>query len=230
MSGPGSLGTLAAGSGRVEVPVFPLPKLVLFPGTLLPLHIFELRYREMLADALKTDERLLAVAQLKPGWEPQYQGRPAIYDVAGIGRIAKHEKNADGTYDIVLEAVARVRLDELEPGRLHYRRATATVLRERSPKGGVSQSEVSALLSLATRVAAIVKRALPGFVMQAEQDDTPALLADRIADQFVLDPAARQDLLETLDVSLRIRALTLQLAQLHLALSSSDPSGSPTLH
>jgi Lon protease-like protein len=214
----------------VDVPVFPLPKLVLFPGTLLPLHIFEPRYRELMADALAGNNRLIAVAQLKPGWESSYEARPAIYEVAGVGRIAKHAKNSDGTYDIVLEAVARVHLDELEPGSVQYRRATATVLRERSPKGGVSQNEVSALLSLATRVATIVKQALPGFVMQAEQDDTPALLADRIADQFVLDPAARQDLLETLDVSLRIRALTLQLAQLHLALSAGDEEGTPTLH
>jgi len=215
--------------GPLQVPVFPLPKLVLFPGTLLPLHIFEPRYRAMLADALAGEQRLIAVAQLKPGWETQYEGRPAIYDVAGVGRIAQHQKNPDGTYDIVLEALARVHLNELAPEGLSYRRATAKVLRERAPDGGVQQSEVSALLSLATRVATIVKRALPGFAMQAEQDDTPALLSDRIADQFVLDPAARQDLLETLDVGLRIRALTVQLAQLHMALSS-DESGSPTLH
>jgi Lon protease-like protein len=216
---------------RLEIPVFPLPKLVLFPGTWLPLHIFEPRYRELLTDVLASELRLVAVAQLKPGWEPHYEGRPAIYPVAGVGRIVKHAKNSDGTFDIVLEALARVRLDELEPGTLPYRRATATVLRERAPKGGVSQNEVSALLSLATRVAMLVKRALPGFVMQAETSDTPALLSDRIADQFVLDPVTRQDLLETLDIRLRIRALTLQLAQLHLALSPNDDSGSPpTMH
>lgn len=217
--------------GPVEVPVFPLPKLVLFPGTILPLHIFEPRYREMMADALATESRLIAVAQLRPGWESAYQGNPAIYETAGIGRIVKHAKGSDGTYDVMVEALARVRLDELAPGKLSYRRATATVLRERSPKDGVPASEVSALLSLATRVATLVKRALPGFEMQAEQDDAPALLSDRLADQFVLDPADRQDLLETLDVSLRIRSLTLQLAQLHLALSAGeDNSGSQTLH
>jgi len=218
---------------RLEIPVFPLPKLVLFPGTWLPLHIFEPRYRALLTDALASEARLIAVAQLKPGWEQNYDGRPAIYPIAGVGRIVKHAKNSNGTFDIVLESLARVRLDEdeLEPSSLPYRRAAATVLRERTPKGGVSPSEVSALLSLATRVAALVKRALPGFVMQAEDDDTPALLSDRIADQFVLDPATRQDLLETLDVGLRIRALTLQLAQLHLALSPNDDSGSaPTMH
>jgi ATP-dependent Lon protease len=221
----------AALPASVEVPVFPLPKLVLFPSTLLPLHIFEARYRDMLTDALAGEQRLIAVAQLKPGWESLYEGRPAIYDVAGVGRIAQHVKNPDGTYDIVLEALARVHLDELEPGGLLYRRARATRLEERAPEGGVSSSEVSALLSIATRVASVVKRALPGFVMQAEQDDSPAVLSDRIADQFVLDPAARQDLLETLDIGRRIRSLTLQLAQLHLALSSNDnQGGAPTLH
>jgi Lon protease-like protein len=215
---------------RVEVPVFPLPKLVLFPGTLLPLHIFEPRYRELLGDALLGERRLIAIAQLKPGWESLYEGRPPIYEVAGIGKIAAHTRNQDGTYDIVLEALARVRLHELELEGMQYRRATATVLRERTPKDGVRGAEINALLSLATRIASIVQRALPGFSLQATEDDSPAMLSDRLADQFVLDPAARQDLLETLDVSARIRSLTLQLAQLHLALCSSDNSGSPTLH
>src|SRR6185312_2610436 len=117
------------------------------------------------------------------------------------------------------------------PAGLRYRRATATVLREHAPEGGVKSSDVSALLSLATRVATLVKRALPGFVMQADREDTPGLLSDRIADQFVLDPAARQDLLETLDVEQRIRAVTSQLAHLHMALSTSNETdGSPTLH
>jgi uncharacterized protein len=218
--------------GKLEVPVFPLPKLVLFPGTSLPLHIFEPRYRDMLADTLASPgDQLIAVAQLKPGWESAYDGRPAIYPIAGVGRITTHVHNADGTYDIVLDAVARVQLEELAPAGLLYRRAKATVLHERAPVGGVKNSDLSALLSLATRVATLVKRALPGFAMQADHDDTPSLLSDRIADQFVLDPAARQDLLETLDVEQRIRAVTSQLAHLHMALStSSEADGSPTLH
>jgi Lon protease-like protein len=215
---------------RLEVPIFPLPKLVLFPGTLLPLHIFEPRYRNMLSDALLGEQRMIAVVQLKPGWEQQKDARPPIYDVAGIGKIAAHTRNQDGTYDIVLEALARVRLQELEPAGLPYRRATATVLRERAPKDEVRSSEVTALLALATRIANIVQRALPGFSLQATRQDSPTVLSDRIADQFVLAPAARQDLLETLDVGSRIRSLMVQLAQLHLALCSSDSGGSPTIH
>ncbi|HEX4353161.1 MAG TPA: LON peptidase substrate-binding domain-containing protein [Polyangiales bacterium] len=216
--------------GRLDVPVFPLPKLVMFPGTLLPLHIFELRYRNMLSDALLSDQRLIAVVQLKPGWEQEGEVNPPIYDVAGIGKIAAHTHNPDGTYDIVLDAIARVRLQELEPGGLTYRRATATVLRERTTKEVVRSSEVTALLALASRIETIVQRALPGFALQATEDDSPALLSDRIADQFVLAPAARQDLLETLDVGSRIRSLMVQLAQLHLALCSNDDGGSPTIH
>jgi hypothetical protein len=105
------------------------------------------------------------------------------------------------------------------------------VLHEATPDA-VHAHEVTALLALASRIAAIVQRALPGFSLQATHDDSPAMLSDRIADQFVLDPAARQDLLETLDVNVRIRSLTLQLAQLHLALcSNGNPSNNtPTLH
>src|SRR5256885_1554044 len=110
-----------SGEDPVVVPIFPLPKLVLFPGTLLPLHVFEPRYRDMLADTLANERRLIAVAQLKPGWESLYEGRPEIYDVAGVGRIVQHKKNPDGTYDIVLEALARVQLRELDPAGLSYR-------------------------------------------------------------------------------------------------------------
>lgn len=215
-----------------DLPVFPLPKLVLFPGTVLPLHVFEPRYRAMMADCLtgSAEPKLIAVAQLKPGWEPSYEARPAIYDVAGVGKISEHKRNPDGTYDIVLDAIARVHLRELAPEGLSYRRAEATVLSDRVPKTGVDADELSSLLSLAKRISNIVQRALPGFALQATSADAPALMTDRIADQLVLDPAARQDLLETLDVAARVRTLTGHLAQLHTALSSPSSEAPPTLH
>jgi Lon protease-like protein len=220
----------ASASRFDDVPVFPLPKLVLFPGTMLPLHVFEPRYRDLLADCLRAETPLIAVAQLKPGWEREYEGRPAIYDVAGVGRVTEHTHNPDGTYDIVLDAVARVHLRELAPGATRYRRAEATVLRDRVSNVGVDVDELAALLSLATRISTIVKRALPGFTLQTEAGDAPALMTNRIADQLVLDPAARQDLLETLDVGARVRTLTTHLAQLHMALSSAGNETPPTLH
>jgi len=213
---------------RFRVAVFPLPKLVMFPGTLLPLHIFEPRYRDMLRDCLETDDKLLAVAQLRPGWEPEYNGNPAMYDVGGVGAIEEHRHNPDGTYDVVIRALARVRLEELPPD-ARYRRATATVLHERTAEP-VNDDELAAVVSLASNITSIVRRALPGFALQTTSEDGPGLLSDRLADQFVLDPFARQDLLETLEVGARLRTLTTHLAQLHMALCSTGGSGSQTLH
>jgi uncharacterized protein len=211
---------------RMEVPVFPLPRLVLFPGTLLPLHIFEPRYRAMVADCLRAESPLLAVAQLRPGWESKYEGRPAIYDVGGIGRIKEHALNADGTYDIVVDALARVHLQEL-PADKTYRRASATVLTERA--AGLDAGDIQAVFALASQIATLVKRALPAFALQAAATDAPTLIIDRIADQLVLDPAARQDLLETLDVPARLKSLTQLLGELYASLDSK-PSTSRTLH
>jgi hypothetical protein len=218
------------GDKRVDVPVFPLPKLVLFPGTVLPVHIFEPRYREMIADCLVADPPLIAVAQLKPGWEPLYEGRPPIYDVAGVGQIKQHSRNPDGTYEIMIDAIARAHLHELPTADKSYRRACATVLNERVPRAGLNLSDVHALFSLATQIAALVKRALPDFTLQASAGDAPGLLADRVADQLVLDPAVRQDLLETLDLQARLHTLSVHLSDLYTSLSASEPAPPHTLH
>src|SRR5437762_11771699 len=84
------------------VALFPLPGVVLFPRAVLPLHIFEDRYRAMMADAL-AGGRLIAVALLKPGWEKTYYGRPEIEPVVCVGQILSHEKLADGKYNLLLQ-------------------------------------------------------------------------------------------------------------------------------
>jgi uncharacterized protein len=91
------------------VPLFPLPGVVLFPRAVLPLHIFEDRYRAMTADALVGDN-LIAMALLKPGWEKSYYGRPAIEPVVCVGQILSHEKLADGKYNFLLQGVPRARI------------------------------------------------------------------------------------------------------------------------
>src|SRR5687768_17030188 len=91
------------------VPLFPLPGVVLFPRAVLPLHIFEDRYRAMTADALNAD-KAIAMALLKAGWEKSYYGRPAIEPVVCVGRILSHEKLADGKYNFLLQGVQRARI------------------------------------------------------------------------------------------------------------------------
>ncbi|MBV9497422.1 MAG: LON peptidase substrate-binding domain-containing protein, partial [Acidobacteria bacterium] len=64
--------------GEFSLPLFPLPNLVFFPNTRLPLHIFEPRYREMIADALDSDQRF-GIVLLRPGWQDDYYGAPAVH-------------------------------------------------------------------------------------------------------------------------------------------------------
>ncbi len=91
------------------IPVFPLPNVVLFPTVSLPLHIFEPRYREMVADALDGD-RIIGMALLRPGWEGAGDGQPPIYPTGCAGLITHAERTADGRYNIVLRGLEKFRV------------------------------------------------------------------------------------------------------------------------
>jgi Lon protease-like protein len=95
-----------------QIPVFPLPDAVFFPGTILPLHVFESRYRAMVKDALASDS-MIAVALLRPGWEQGYAGNPDCYPIATAGRMEELESTPDGRYYFKLVGKVRVRLGEI---------------------------------------------------------------------------------------------------------------------
>src|SRR4030081_2438223 len=111
------------------LPLFPLPNVVLFPNVFLPLHIFEPRYREMVADALASD-RLIGMVLLRPGWEQDYEGRPRVYPIGCSGVIPHVERRADGRYNTVLRGLERFRTVE-EQAAASYRRALVEPLGER---------------------------------------------------------------------------------------------------
>src|SRR3954470_17254142 len=111
------------------VPLFPLPTVVLFPGVFLPLHIFEPRYREMVADALDGD-RIIGMVLLRPGWERNYEGRPPVFSVGCTGVMTHVEKLPDGRYNLVLRGIERFRIID-EDHQLSYRRATVESRAER---------------------------------------------------------------------------------------------------
>ena len=110
------------------IPIFPLPKVVLFPSVFLPLHVFESRYREMVHDALGGD-RMIGMALLKPGWEDDYEGSPGVYPVGCAGLITHVERLAEGEYNIILRGLEKFRIVQEEPGR-SYRRAHVETLLE----------------------------------------------------------------------------------------------------
>lgn len=108
------------------VPLFPLSSVVFFPNTLLPLHIFEPRYKEMVHNALNT-EKIIGMALLKPGWESDYYRNPEVYEVIGMGRIVSSEEFEDGKINIVLYGLKRARIVEVVE-ELPYRQAMVKIV------------------------------------------------------------------------------------------------------
>jgi Lon protease-like protein len=111
------------------LPLFPLPNVVLFPNVFLPLHIFEARYRDMVADAVATD-RMLGMVLLRPGWEREYEGRPPIYGVGCSGVVTHIERLPDGRYNLVLRGLERFQIVD-EDHQRSYRRAVIEPLPDR---------------------------------------------------------------------------------------------------
>lgn len=211
-----------------DVPVFPLPRFVLFPQARVPLHLFEPRYVAMARDLVGVTDPLLAVAQLKPGYEAEYEGRPPTYDVGGVGRVSVVRENTDGTFYMLLEAVARVRIEEHPQGGRPYRTGRLTPLLDQLPSAGVDAGEMAAMRALAQQVVGIVQRAEPGFALPAERMGDPGAEVDVIADHLVLDAGTRQTLLACLDVPDRVRQVSDYLAHLEATLRAQGTSR--TLH
>jgi ATP-dependent Lon protease len=110
-----------------EARLFPLPNLVLYPGCVQPLHIFESRYCEMLEDAMQ-DDRLLAIATLLPGFETDYYSRPPIADHTCVGQVIMHEKTPQDTYNLILIGARRAHIKhEITPVR-SFRRAAVEII------------------------------------------------------------------------------------------------------
>lgn len=111
------------------VKVFPLPNLVMFPGVIQPLHIFEPRYRKLIQDAIDSD-LLIAVATLKPGWESRGRtARPEIFPTLCIGKIVTHARLPDGRFNLLLCGARRAKVIREIPAELPYRMADVNLVR-----------------------------------------------------------------------------------------------------
>lgn len=197
-----------------DLPIFPLPRVVFFPGSILPLHLFEPRYRELVQWCMTDGPRAMAISLLQPGYEQEYDARPAIHSIAGAGRIVAHREHPDGTHDIVLQGLTRVRLEEKPPER-SFRIAKATVLT--TPPATIGPTDMTALFSCAASIATVVREEHPDFELGFSPNDPPHELIDAIADRFVADAAKRQTILEALDLSERL-AITMDTVGELLAL------------
>ncbi len=104
-------------NGHHTVPVFPLPNVYLFPGCVMPLHIFEPRYRQMIEDLLDCSGRLV-MATIEEGVKDA-DGQPALHEIGALGEIGRHERLKDGRFLIYLFGLARVRIREVPSRRLY---------------------------------------------------------------------------------------------------------------
>jgi Lon protease-like protein len=186
----------------VIAPIFPLPDVTFFPHTLMPLHVFEARYRVMVIDALERD-RKLAVVRLQPGYEATYAGKPAVHPVGGLGEIVSCERLATGRYNILLRGECRVRIEQELPTDTLYR-----VVRARRLVDGEAAADAAPALA---RIRAACRDLLGALARPADLLDTaladgqaPGVIADRVAAAVLPDTDLRQSLLETLDVTARV--------------------------
>jgi uncharacterized protein len=202
-----------------RLPIFPLPGAVLLPHALIPLHIFELRYRKMIRDCAR-GSGVLALANLA---ESPRGARPRVLPVIGAGILARVESLPDGRSNIVLRGVLRAQivleLDEGEP----YRIVRAEPLRDVAAPADAQRAE--SLRRLALALCAIRPGVTWAAVAQmAARAADPGQLADALAAAVIEAPAERQSLLEETSVAHRLARVEAAVAA---ALAKTTNASSP---
>ena len=202
------------------IPLFPLPTVVLFPNVLLPLHIFEPRYRQMVEASLAGD-RMIGMVLLRPGYEADYEGAPAIYRTGCAGLITRAERLEDGRYDLVLRGVEKFTIrteDAPAPGRL-YRSAVISPVEELVPdadRESLTRERGRLLDMLAPVLAEYLQTELPAGMPDED-------LVNSLAQYLNLDPIEKLALLERDGALARCRGL-IELLEMK-SFPTNDPTG-----
>jgi Lon protease-like protein len=187
-----------------SLPIFPLPNCVLLPGGLMPLHVFEPRYRELTRDCLAGDQ-LMGVARLRPGFESSTYGRPPVYETCGVGKIICSEELPDGRFALLLRGVARVAIARELPSERKYRLVEAHPLDDMSYDTQDAHAHHRRLIQLCDRLAEVIDKGGSQLRDLVRGFDSPGACADAVAAALVMDTDARQELLEALDPMVRLQ-------------------------
>lgn len=202
-----ALERVKAAAGRLKV--FPLPSAVLLPGGIMPLHIFEPRYKAMLQDALDSDG-VFAMAQVVPGQEGALAGRPELDPMLCAGVVSVHETFEDGRSNLVLTGICRARIVSEWPQAKLYREVHAEALPDDAYEGPEETALRSTVFDLMARIPNEAGRKLAQVISGAQG----GALADLVVGSLVADPERRFEVLNQLDVPSRLRAVTDDLTEL----------------
>jgi Lon protease-like protein len=188
--------------GEFLLPLFPLPNLVFFPETRLPLHVFEPRYRQLVSDVVSADKRF-GIVLLRPGWEADYYGAPAIHLTGTLGEIEHVAPLEDGKYNILVRGQVRFRIvDEVLRQPYRTARVVAQPQEERSVTDAYAQR---------TWLAELARQYLQHL---PEQDGVPEIetvgleaLTNALIMSLNLDVEEKQRLLENDDLIARAETI-----------------------
>jgi Lon protease-like protein len=185
-----------------EVPVMPLSGAVLFPHALLPLYIFEPRYREMLEHALN-HQRMFCVTLVKPSC-PHWHAPEDFFHLATVGLIRACVGRGDGTSNLILQGLQRVRLTEFEQ-ETPFPVAKIDIVESRDATTVKTEALAEKVLELYRKLKRD-GRTLPARVDRyLSQLNDVEMLADLVASTFVSDPLRRQHVLEESSINQRLR-------------------------
>jgi uncharacterized protein len=185
-----------------RLPLFPLAT-VLFPGLLLPLHVFEERYRALVGDLIDgpDESRAFGVVAIREGREVGSDGISSLHPVGCLADLRQIERHPDGRFDIVATGARRFRIDDIDATSRPYLLADVTFLDE---PDGEAPDVVARIVAV---VWAAYRKALSGMPPEDpnELPDDPAVLSYLIAAATILDLSDKQRLLEQPDTTSRLR-------------------------
>jgi uncharacterized protein len=206
-----------------SLPLFPLPEVVFFPRTILPLHVFEDRYRSLVADAME-GHQMIGIPLLKPGFEADYEDCPEIYPVCGFGRITQASRLEDGRYNILVMGLGKVRIHNEWRGEKNYRLAEAILIED---------SPLEPKETLVPRMRRLIDQLLPILPSYEKLSEDfrkavglikdPEFFCHFLITNLVELAVDRQLMLETLSLLKRYEALEKWIAEASLRDFKADP-------
>lgn len=187
-------------------PLFPLPNVVLFPQTVLPLHVFEPRYRLMMEHVLQGGQTMV-IALLKPGWEANYYGTPPVWEIGCLGRVVQHQRLPDGRFNLTLLGERKVTIDGAEQETPFRIARIRTLEEDRSwAESAGAPGEVADALALFSRLHAEESGAID-VARTLGADMGPHAILNTIAMNLNVEPLVKQKLLELERTEARFRAV-----------------------